>query len=89
MLPRGDLLRDFASFTEEQRTLVTRLLVTNRMQLAFAPASDLLVTHAGVTVEDLQRAGWMTRIRWRRRCGGRAQPALQSTVTQWSVTAAR
>jgi hypothetical protein len=58
MLPTAEsCFRDFATYTFEQQTLVRRLLAAGRFRLAYAPAPDLLLTHAGVTVDDLQRAG--------------------------------
>lgn len=55
MLPRAEVLaRDFACFDVAQRTLVTRLLKEKRATLAFAPAADLLLVHAGVTAFELQ-----------------------------------
>lgn len=53
--------RDFASFSVEQRTLVTELLLAGRFQLALAgelPAGrDVLLTHAGVTRRELAMLG--------------------------------
>ena len=49
--------RDFAAFRAEQRDLVLALLRAGRMRLAFAAADDLLLTHAGVTVDDLDALG--------------------------------
>jgi calcineurin-like phosphoesterase family protein len=45
--------RDFGSFRVAQRTLVTALLQTHRLRAAHAPSPDLLLTHAGVTSEEL------------------------------------
>lgn len=50
------LARDYACFTASQRVLVTELLRTRRLRLAHAHAGLLLV-HAGVTVDDLDRLG--------------------------------
>ena len=49
--------RDFASFRAEQRDLVLALLRAGRMRLAFAAADDFLLTHAGVTIDDLEALG--------------------------------
>jgi hypothetical protein len=58
MLPSAEIcFRDFSTYTTEQRSLVRHLLLERRFSLAYAPAPDLLLTHAGVTIEDLQRAG--------------------------------
>src|SRR5581483_9537519 len=46
--------RDYSSFDERQRTLVTRLLLQKRVRLAVAASPKLLLVHAGVTVEDLE-----------------------------------
>jgi hypothetical protein len=49
--------RDFGAFRVEQRTLVTALLQTHRFQVAFAAGPDLLLTHAGVTHDELAALG--------------------------------
>ena len=49
--------RDYSCFDVRQRALVTRLLKTRRLRLAFAPERDLLLVHAGVTTEDLEPLG--------------------------------
>jgi Calcineurin-like phosphoesterase len=53
--------RDFASFSVEQRTLVTELLLAGRFQLALvgelASGRDVLLTHAGVTHRELAMLG--------------------------------
>ena len=53
----GVISRDYSCFEVRQRTLVTRLLKSRRVRLAFAPAPDLLLVHAGVTTEDLALLG--------------------------------
>jgi hypothetical protein len=62
----GLVSRDFSSFSEEQRSLVARLLLDGRIRLAATarldawPEVEVLVTHAGVTereVEALRRSG--------------------------------
>jgi hypothetical protein len=45
--------RDFASFTVAQRELVIALLRAKRFRLAFALNREVLLTHAGVTTENL------------------------------------
>jgi hypothetical protein len=45
--------RDFGGFKVEQRTLVTALLQTGRLGIAYADGSGLLLTHAGVTLDEL------------------------------------
>jgi hypothetical protein len=49
--------RDLATFDVAQRELVLRLLDEGRFRLAYAPRSDLLLSHAGITVDDLQSIG--------------------------------
>ena len=53
--------RDFASFSVEQRTLVTELLLAGRFQLALvgelASGRDVLLTHADVTHRELAMLG--------------------------------
>jgi len=49
--------RDLASFATPQRDLVVALLRGGRLRLAHAAAPDVLVSHAGVTVDDLARVG--------------------------------
>ncbi len=57
-LPSAEIAsRDFATFEVAQRDLVIRLLEAGRFRLAFAPARDLLLTHAGITTSDLARIG--------------------------------
>jgi len=48
------IAHDYSCFEERQRTLLTRLLTNKRVRLAVAGAPDLLLVHAGVTVEDLE-----------------------------------
>lgn len=48
--------RDYNAFTVEQRTLVQRLLLANRFDLALAE-DDMLFTHAGVTNRELAMLG--------------------------------
>ncbi|MDP2276147.1 MAG: transcriptional regulator [Archangium sp.] len=50
----GVITRDYSCFSVRQRTLVTRLLKARRVKLALAPAPDLLLVHAGVTLADLE-----------------------------------
>jgi hypothetical protein len=45
--------RDFSNFRVAQRGLVHRLLASGRMRAAYAAAPDLLLTHAGVTLDAL------------------------------------
>jgi hypothetical protein len=47
------IARDYACFEERQRALMTRLLIQKRVRLAVAPSPNLLVIHAGITVDDL------------------------------------
>jgi len=57
-LPTAELAaRDFSSFNTKQRDLVTALLRAGRFHLAWAPADDLLMLHAGVTAPQLARLG--------------------------------
>ncbi len=51
------IARDFSNFRVEQRTLVTALLQTKRFRVAYAVADDLLLTHAGVTLDELDALG--------------------------------
>ncbi len=53
----GVITRDYSCFSVRQRILVTRLLKARRVQLALAPAPDLLLVHAGVTLADLEPLG--------------------------------
>lgn len=46
--------RDYSCFDEQQRALVTRLLLSRRLRLAVAPSRGMLLVHAGVTVQDLE-----------------------------------
>jgi hypothetical protein len=53
-LPSAEVAaRDFASFTVAQRELVIALLRAKRFRLAFALNRDVLLTHAGVTTQNL------------------------------------
>ena len=45
--------RDLATFRTEQRTLVTSLLRAGRFLLGLAADDDLLLCHAGVTIDEL------------------------------------
>lgn len=49
--------RDLSTFSVEQRDLVRRLLDEERVSIAFAPREDLLLTHAGITVDELAVLG--------------------------------
>lgn len=49
--------RDLSTFRVSQRELVRALLGARRLSLATAAGSALLLCHAGVTVEDLERLG--------------------------------
>jgi hypothetical protein len=53
----GYAARDYASFSSEQRALVVELLLAGRLHLALAgrliDGREVLVTHAGVTVREL------------------------------------
>jgi 3',5'-cyclic AMP phosphodiesterase CpdA len=49
--------RDLSTFSVAQRTLVRRLLEEKRFQIAFAPREDLLLSHAGVTKDELTHLG--------------------------------
>jgi hypothetical protein len=52
--------KDYQSFTVEQRALVERLLLENRFALAATATRDgreLLVTHAGVTMREVELLG--------------------------------
>jgi hypothetical protein len=51
------ITRDFACFDVRQRLLVTRLLRARRARLAIPVERDLLLIHAGVTMEDLELLG--------------------------------
>jgi len=57
-LPAPELVsRDLSSFRPEQRRLVAELLRARRFCTALAPSPRLLLSHAGVTREDLAAAG--------------------------------
>ncbi|NBD10036.1 MULTISPECIES: metallophosphoesterase [Corallococcus] len=57
-LPTAELAaRDFSTWTEAQRAWVEHLLRARRFRVAHAAGPSLLVLHAGVTREDLQRVG--------------------------------
>jgi hypothetical protein len=56
-----ELARDFACFEVKQRVLVTRLLKTRRARLAVAAEPDLLLVHAGLTVDELKYLEVMNR----------------------------
>ncbi len=45
------IARDFSNFRVAQRELVHALLASGRMRAAYAAAGDLLMSHAGVTVD--------------------------------------
>jgi hypothetical protein len=49
--------RDISTFSVAQRTLVTSLLRARRFVLALAAAPDLLLCHAGVTLDELLALG--------------------------------
>ena len=49
--------RDFSTYRAVQREWVTALLLSGRMVLAAAPRDDLLLTHAGITVDELTALG--------------------------------
>lgn len=53
--------RDFSSFRVRQRDMVLAALRAKRMRLAHAFAKDLLLLHAGVTVDDLDALGLSAR----------------------------
>ena len=58
MLPSSEVAaRDLSAFSAAQRALVEELLATRRFRAAIAPAPDLLLTHAGATIDDLAVAG--------------------------------
>lgn len=50
----GVIARDYSCFDVRQRTLVTRLLKARRVRLAVATNANLLLVHAGVTLDDLE-----------------------------------
>jgi DNA repair exonuclease SbcCD nuclease subunit len=54
----GYAARDYASFSSDQRALVVELLLVHRLHLALAgrliDGREVLVTHAGVTVRELE-----------------------------------
>lgn len=57
-VPSAEIVaRDFSAFLARQRDLVLALLRARRMRLAFAPADDLLLVHAGVTSDELDAIG--------------------------------
>jgi hypothetical protein len=57
-VPSVELIaRDYSTFREEQRKWVSYLLRERRMRVAYASAPGLLVSHAGVTREDLLTLG--------------------------------
>lgn len=57
-VPSAEIVaRDFSAFLARQRDLVLALLRARRMRLAFAPADDLLLVHAGVTTDELDSIG--------------------------------
>lgn len=49
--------RDFSTFREEQRDRVVRLLLARRFHLAHAVAKDFVLSHAGVTDDELDVLG--------------------------------
>ena len=57
-LPSAEVAaRDFASFSVAQRELVVRALEAKRFRLAFASSGAVLLTHAGITLDDLAGIG--------------------------------
>jgi hypothetical protein len=57
-LPSAEVLaRDFAAWSVEQRDLVAAMLRRGRFVAARAPSPTLLLTHAGVTQDDLDAVG--------------------------------
>jgi hypothetical protein len=57
-LPTAEVaFRDFATYRQAQARLVAGLLRARRFCVALAPAPRLLLTHAGVTNDDLRLAG--------------------------------
>jgi hypothetical protein len=56
-LPTAEIIaRDYSSFTVEQRALVEELVLGRRMRLAHEEG-EVLFTHAGVTVDNLESIG--------------------------------
>ncbi len=56
--PTSELLaRDYSAFLHAQRVLVERALRARRARLAVAAESEVLLIHAGVTVDDVRALG--------------------------------
>ena len=51
------IARDFSAFRVAQRTCVEGLLRARRFKVAYAAAADLLLSHAGVTLDELDLLG--------------------------------
>jgi hypothetical protein len=77
--------RDFGTFRVEQRTLVSALLQTHRFRTAFAAGPDLLLTHAGVTRDELDALGLPGAAHADARSAAAAlNDALDTAVGAWS-----
>lgn len=75
------LARDYACFTEAQRELVTTLLRSRRFRLA-AHHRDLLLVHAGVTIEDFASIGHLSTTA--QAAADALNAALDRAVEHWS-----
>jgi hypothetical protein len=76
--------RDFGTFRAEQRDRVVALLRQGRLCLALPAADDLLLTHAGVTRDDLDALGLdPARQRDARAIAGALNAALDAAVAAW------
>lgn len=73
--------RDFSCFSQEQRQWVERLLRERRFRVAHAHGA-LLLTHAGVTVDELR--GRVTEGASAREIAAALNAALDSAVDAWS-----
>jgi hypothetical protein len=65
--------RDFSTFRVEQRSLLQNLIVERRAHVAWAPATDFLICHAGVTSDELARLSSLA---------GRDAPSIASALDE-------
>lgn len=77
--------RDLATFREPQRTLVASLLRARRFSAGAATGADLLLCHAGITVDDLDHVGIKPAERANApRVAAALNAALDHAVTDWT-----
>jgi hypothetical protein len=77
--------RDLSTFRVAQRDLVTELLRSGRFRLAFAAAPDLLLSHAGVTQDELSARGLSKdEARSAPHAAGALNGALDQAIAAWS-----